>query len=329
MKIALPLLIIIFVTDLIVPFGIALGLLYSVCIFLTIRESRRSIILLTVLVTICTLIKFAVYFDLETEYYFIWNRVITVLTLWITAIIAVRFRILQDRQRLVAEIQRNAKETEQFIYIASHDLSEPLRTVKGMAKLLENRYGAVLGKEGMEFVHYIDNSTERMNSLIVSLLEYGRLGKKSRLETVNLQTVLDEVRQDLLIIANETGAVITASKLPQVKGYHDELRVLFQNLITNAIRFQKPGTPPKIAISAKYDHEQWRFTVSDNGIGIPEDQLEKIFTIFKRLHGREEYEGTGIGLAHCKKIVELHHGKIWATSAPGKGSTFYFTIPNQ
>ncbi len=310
------------------PFGVALGLLYCVCIFLTIRESRKKILLVAVLATLCTLIKLAVYFDIETEYYVLWNRAITILTLWLTTIIAIRFRLLHDRQRLVAEIERNAKETEQFIYIASHDLSEPLRTVKGMAKLLETRYAEVLGSEGKQFLDYIDNSTDRMNSLIVSLLEYGRLGKKSRLETVDLQKVLGEVTQDLLLIIEETGAAISSSKLPLVKGYHDELRVLFQNLITNAIRFRKPGSTPQITISAEHIPEGWQFSVSDNGIGIPQDQLEKIFTIFKRLHSRDEYEGTGIGLAHCRKIVELHHGKIWAKSAAGKGSTFYFTIPN-
>jgi light-regulated signal transduction histidine kinase (bacteriophytochrome) len=314
--------------DLLMPLGIALGLLYTICIFLVVKESRRRIVMVTVLASFCTILKYIVHYNEQTEYFFLVNRLITILTLGITAVVAIRYRLLQDRQKLINEIERKNKEAEQFIYIVSHDLNEPIRTVKSMVQLLEKRNADQLDDDGKKFLHFINNSTERMQSLLLSLLDYGRLGRNSVMKKTDCNVVVAEVLEDLSQLLDETGSRVIADKLPVITAYPSELRLLFQNLIANAAKFRKEGIPPEIRIQSQETPEgAWLFSVADNGIGINKANSDKIFTIFKKLHAREEYEGTGIGLAHCRKIVEMHHGKIWVKSKPGIGSTFYFTIP--
>ncbi|PCJ81867.1 MAG: hypothetical protein COA57_13795 [Flavobacteriales bacterium] len=226
------------------------------------------------------------------------------------------------------ERERQNKELEQFAYIASHDLQEPLRTVTGLVELLQQEYKGQLDENADRHIQYITESISRMDQLVKGLLGFSRIGRERTLSEVNCNTVIKAVINDADHLIKETGTHITYSKLPSIIASEIELRQLFQNLIHNAIKFRKKDAAPKIEISAIKKVDIWEFAIKDNGIGIDQKNHDKIFMIFKCLHTRGQYKGTGIGLANCKKIIELHDGKIWLDSEPDKGSTFYFTIPN-
>lgn len=224
------------------------------------------------------------------------------------------------------ELERKNKELEQFAYVASHDLQEPLRTISSFVGLFEQQYKGKLDEKADKYLTYIVQSSSRMKVLITDLLEYSRIGSKKELVTVDCNVVLKQVLDDLSVAIAETHAHVTSGELPVITGYATEIKQLFQNLIFNAIKFRKKNVNPWITISAKRDGEFWKFEFSDNGIGIAPEHHNRIFIIFQRLHTRNEYPGSGIGLSHCKKIVELHKGRIWLESEPGQGTTFYFTI---
>jgi PAS domain S-box-containing protein len=224
------------------------------------------------------------------------------------------------------ELTRSNKDLEQFAYVTSHDLQEPLRMIAGYTQLLQQRYKDKLDEDANQFIFYTVDGVMRMQNLINDLLTYSRLGTSSEaLEPVDCNAVLDEVLATLQMTIEENGAVIKYRPLPNIRADRTQLLQLFQNLIGNAIKFRS-DKPPIISITAKPQDKQWLFSVSDNGIGIEPQYLERIFVIFQRLHTRDKYPGTGIGLAICKKIVERHGGRIWAESQLGKGSTFHFII---
>ncbi len=225
------------------------------------------------------------------------------------------------------QLEIKNKELEHFAYVASHDLQEPLRTTTSFVNLLREQYQGKLDERADKYLNFISDSSGRMKVLITDMLDYSRIGNKKELQQVECNTVVNQVLQDLAVVLNETGAIINVDTLPVLSGYQTELKQLFQNLVTNAIKFRKKDTVPEVSISARRDKTCWTFAVSDNGIGIEKNHKDRIFIIFQRLHTRSEYEGTGIGLAHCKKIVGLHGGDIWIESTPGEGSIFYFTIP--
>lgn len=218
-------------------------------------------------------------------------------------------------------------ELNQFAYIASHDLQEPLNTVKSVISILEDTYKDQLDETAADLFGYISDATGRMSSLIKGLLDYGRLGQQSEQEETDLNQILNEVVADMQSRIKSNNATVKIGKLPTIYAFQTEIRLLFQNLISNGIKFQKTDTAPLITINATRKKNEWVYSVSDNGIGIPEKYMDKLFMIFKRLPTEQEYEGTGIGLAHCKKVVNLHEGEIWVESTEGKGSTFYFTLP--
>jgi signal transduction histidine kinase len=224
------------------------------------------------------------------------------------------------------EYEEKNKELEQFVYIASHDLHEPLRTTSGFVELLQKQYKGKLDEKADGYLSYIMQGTQRMKTLINDLLDYSRIGNNKELEQVDCNTVLQEVLSDLGTVLEETSARITWEPLPVIDGHPTAIKQLFQNLVTNGIKFRQGDIIPYIRVTAETAGEYWRFSFTDNGIGIDKQHRDKIFVIFQRLHTRKEYEGTGIGLAHCKKIVELHKGNIWVDSMPGEGSTFRFTI---
>ncbi|MEO5562483.1 MAG: two-component regulator propeller domain-containing protein, partial [Chitinophagaceae bacterium] len=224
------------------------------------------------------------------------------------------------------ELERKNKELEQFAYVASHDLQEPLRTTSTSAELFERQYKGKLDERADKYLSFIMQSTDRMRVLIGDLLEYSRIGRKKELKEVDCKEIVQAVTDDLGTAIDEAGAIINVGELPVLNGYSTEIKQLFQNLIINAVKFRKNGLAPEINISSEKIDGYWKFSVSDNGIGMDPQHSEKIFIIFQRLHTRSEYPGSGIGLSHCKKIAELHKGKIWVDSAPGQGSTFYFTI---
>jgi signal transduction histidine kinase len=237
--------------------------------------------------------------------------------------------ITRSRNRLKdqsIELESRNEELEQFAYVTSHDLQEPLRTISNFSSLLSERYGDQLDELGNKSLCFIDQAASRLQQLVVGLLEYSRVGKQGAKELVDCNVVVDEVLRDLAIAIKESETNVQVATLPTVQGYKVELRLLFQNLIDNAIKFKNPDVSPIVRVSASEQANFWLFSVEDNGIGIAPEFHHRIFQIFQRLHHRHEYSGTGIGLAHCKKIVELHGGGIWVESEVGRGATFYFTL---
>ncbi|MBM4050394.1 MAG: PAS domain S-box protein, partial [Planctomycetes bacterium] len=225
------------------------------------------------------------------------------------------------------ELQRSNEELERFAYVASHDLQEPLRAVASYVQLLERRCKGKLDAEAEDFITLAREAAERMRKMINDLLAYSRLGTEGRVfKPTRCSVVMDYVLVNLRAAIQESGAVITYDALPTVMGDAFQLAQLLQNLLGNAIKFRR-DEPPRVHVSAERRGDEWVFAVRDNGIGIDPEFFDRIFVIFQRLHTREEYPGTGIGLAVCKKIVERHGGRIWVDAAPGNGSVFYFTLP--
>jgi PAS domain S-box-containing protein len=237
-------------------------------------------------------------------------------------------KLAEDQKRLYIEkLEQQNMELEQFTYIASHDLQEPLRSISSLAELLVEQYTGKLDEHADNYFKFILQSSNRMSQLIKSLLDYSRIGAKEKLpEKVDVNTIIETVKADLRKSIQDSNARITVKDLPVIVAYPMELTLLFQNLLSNAIKFKKADQSPRINISACKIDAGWLFSFCDNGIGLEDRFREKIFEIFQRLHSKQVYEGTGIGLAHCRKIVTMHNGKIWVESAPGKGSQFYFTI---
>lgn len=225
------------------------------------------------------------------------------------------------------QLQNKNKELEQFIYVASHDLQEPLRTITSFSELLLVKYKDQFDETGKKSLRFILEATGRMSQLIKGLLDYGRLGNSNEVEEIDCNMLIGELKNDLAVTLKDSNTQVEFNTLPVIRGYKVELRLLFQNLISNAMKFRKADVIPKIEINSISKKDEVVFGIKDNGIGIAKEHQERIFEIFQRLHNRTEYEGTGIGLAHCRKIVELHGGRIWVESEMGNGSSFYFTIP--
>ena len=226
------------------------------------------------------------------------------------------------------ELARSNSELQQFAYVASHDLQEPLRMIGSYTQLLERRYGDKLDADAREFMGFIVDGATRMKQLIEDLLAYSRVGTRGKeLKRIPAQDALDRALVNLRLAIESSGAQVTRDPLPEVLADDTQLTQLFQNLVGNAIKFKKPEEPIRVHVGVSDGGAEWRFSVSDNGIGIEAQYYQRIFMVFQRLHTRDEYPGTGIGLAICKKVVDRHRGRIWVESAPGKGSTFHFTLP--
>jgi PAS domain S-box-containing protein len=241
--------------------------------------------------------------------------------------IAERRIIDENLRRTAEELARSNRDLEQFAYVASHDLQEPLRAVSGYIQLLQQRYAGKLDDKASQYIDGAVDGAVRMQKLITDLLTFSRVGTRGRtLEWTDLSKVLDSTLENLKVGIQEANAKIANDPLPKLKVDPTQIAQLFQNLIGNAIKFRSKQTP-EIHIGAKKRQDSWLFSIQDNGIGIDPLYTERIFMIFQRLHTRRRYPGTGIGLALCKKIIERHGGKIWVKSSPEKGSTFYFTLP--
>lgn len=217
------------------------------------------------------------------------------------------------------------------MYIASHDLQEPLRTTLSLVTMLKEEMddAGKLNENEMLYIDGIVKMTIRMQSIVKDLMDYARLGKDRVLKKINCSAIMSTVQEDLQASIRESNAEIHVDILPEIMAYPTEIKLLFQNLIGNAIKYRKKDQAPVIHVSAERKCNTWKFSILDNGIGIDEKHIKKVFMLFQRLHTRDKYEGNGIGLAHCKKIVELHSGNIWVESVPGEGSIFYFTISDK
>ncbi len=226
----------------------------------------------------------------------------------------------------IKQLELSNKELEHFAYIASHDLREPLRMITSFLQLLERRYNDKLDQDANEFIGFAVDGAKRLDHMINDLLLYSKITSQNReITPVNLENVLEEVLTNLKVPIEENKAMIAYDTLPIINGDEQLFVRLFQNLIGNAIKYRSQEHP-NIHISGVKEKNQYLISIKDNGIGISPDHLEQIFTIFKRLHTHDEYEGTGIGLAIAQKIVNQQGGQIWAESEPGKGTTFYFTL---
>jgi len=235
----------------------------------------------------------------------------------------------EELEQKSQELARSNIDLQQFAYAASHDLQAPLRGVEGFVNLFSRRYKGKLDTKADEFIEFIIDGVKRMQVLIKDLLEYSQIGAKEiHWKPMESELAVTQALANLKTAIEESSAIVTYETLPRIIGDSSQISSLFQNLIGNAIKYRKEE-PPKIHISAERKGDKWLFSVNDNGIGIDPNNSDRIFVVFQRLHTREEYEGTGIGLAICKRIVERHKGNIWIESEPGKGSTFYFTIPDQ
>ncbi|MGW3503421.1 sensor histidine kinase [Streptomyces globisporus] len=239
----------------------------------------------------------------------------------------------QKREGLLAdqtqELRRSNSELEQFAYVASHDLQEPLRKVASFCQLLEKRYGTELDDRGKQYIAFAVDGAKRMQVLINDLLTFSRVGRVHEgWKPVDLGRSLDRALGNLAAAVEESGAVVERpEELPELVGDATALTMVWQNLVGNAVKFRHPGRPPRITVDCEREDQNWHLTVSDNGIGIAPEFADKVFVIFQRLHARDEYDGTGIGLALCRKIIEFHGGRIWLEPEPGEGTRIHFTLP--
>jgi signal transduction histidine kinase len=233
-----------------------------------------------------------------------------------------------DLEQREAELRRSNADLEQFAYVASHDLQEPLRKVASFCQMLQRRYADALDDRAQQYIGFAVDGATRMQRLINDLLTFSRIGRVyDGKQAVDLNEVVDRVEDSLAVSIGETGARIVRPKLPTVAGDVTLLTMLWQNLLGNAIKFRRPGEPPRVEITATETDDGWTFAVSDNGIGIDPEFADKIFVIFQRLHPRDRYEGTGIGLAVCKKVIEHHGGEIELDPSYGEGARLVFTLP--
>jgi PAS domain S-box-containing protein len=234
---------------------------------------------------------------------------------------------IAPRNQVEAELRRSNEELERFAYVVSHDLQEPLRTVSSYVQLLSRRYGSQLDADAVDFIDFAVGGVRRMQQLIADLLTFSRVGTRGApLVPTGMQGVFENTLASLRAALDESNATVTADPLPTVVADAGQLAQLLTNLLGNALKF-RGDQPPFVHVGAQRAGRMWTITVQDNGIGIDPEYFERIFVIFQRLHGREEYPGTGVGLAICKRIVERHGGRIWVESTPAHGARFSFTLP--
>lgn len=326
-KLSLTVLVSIFILDLLVPLGVAIGILYIISVVVVLHEHKKTVVFIGGLSSFLTILIPLVTHTPETTWMAYVNRGISLVGIWATVFVVIKYEIQQSIEKQNRQLRQQNEQLEHFAYIASHDLNEPLRTITSFVDIIIEEYEDKLDEDAHEYFDFIKKAAKRMRGLVSGLLKYSRIGKSDIFRPVELNRVIAEIKEDISLSMTEKKATIICEELPVVHGLDTELRQLFQNLFTNALKFSKKKENPIIKVSVKEHKTNWQFCVTDNGIGISPDMQQKIFNIFTKLHLPSEYEGQGIGLAFCKKIVELHQGEIWVESALGQGSQFYFTIP--
>ncbi len=335
----------IFIFDLLTPLGIAAAVPYAAVILVSLwLPKNQHTIIAGIGVSSLTILGILLSPRGEKPAVFLTNRLLSLIVIWIAVIFVSKYKhslevireyadalnqANMDLQKNAQELKRSNAELEQFAYVASHDLQEPLRMVSSFTQLLAKRYKDKIDSDANDFISYAVEGANRMQRLINDLLNYSRIQTKGKtFEETSCSEILGQVRANLQVAIEKSSALITNDFLPTVNADPVQMTQLFQNLIDNAIKFSGE-LPPRIHISAEKKDNEWVFSVCDKGIGIEPQFNEHIFVIFQRLHDREKYPGTGIGLAVCKRIVERHGGRIWVESEMGKGTTFYFTIPTR
>lgn len=234
---------------------------------------------------------------------------------------------MESKKEKMEELKRSNQELEQFAYIASHDLQAPLRTITNYLQLLDKRCHDQIDEKGAKYIAHSIEACKRMHDLIQDLLNYSRAGRRENtFAAIEAESLINSVMTRMKSLLRENEAQITYDSLPTIMGNENQLIQLLQNLFENAIKYRS-DTPPRLHLKAERQAQEWVFSVSDNGIGIDPEFHERIFVVFQRLHAKDEFSGTGIGLAICKKIVEYHSGRIWVESQLSQGATFYFTLP--
>lgn len=329
----------IFSLDISLPLGIATGIMYVVIVLMSWNLNRKGqAYWYALLVTFCISLGYFLSPDGVLGSISLINRAMSTIVVWIVAALIDKVKkselelttsnlLLEKR---VAErtksLQEKNEEMGRIVYITSHDLQEPLRTTRGMIDIFIEDFQQKLDAKSERYLTMINSSVGRMSALVTSLLDYSRIGQKKKLSKVDLNVVINGVIQSLEGSITQAKGTVKVAEMPTVYGYETDLALLFQNLISNAIKFRKPGVDPVVEIEASEERDQWNFEVKDNGIGIEVEHRSEIFKIFTRLHLKQEFEGTGIGLAHCKKIVELHDGDISVVPSTTFGSIFKFSL---
>ena len=233
----------------------------------------------------------------------------------------------ENLKKQARELSISNAELEQFAFVASHDLQEPLRMVTSFLGQIEKKYSPIIDGRGKQYINFATDGAKRMRQIILDLLDFSKVGAlEDDLQEINVSKLIKEITALYRKQIEEMHAIVECGDLPMVNFYSTPLRQVFQNLISNGLKYYRPGTPPKLMISAEENPDHWQFSIKDNGIGIDEEYFDKIFIIFQRLHNNSQYSGTGMGLAITKKIIENMGGKIWLESEEGAGSTFHFTI---
>lgn len=236
-------------------------------------------------------------------------------------------RELKLRKQAMQELSRSNQELQQFAYVASHDLQSPLKTIENYLEVLQRRHGNDLDDDARRLIGVSTAAAGRMRTLINDLLDFSKAGSSTEFTAVDLNALVAEILDEQHDEIRAAGATVDVGALPTLTAHRTDLKQLFQNLISNGIKYRKPNAAPLLRIGAEERGDAFEFAVRDNGIGIEPQYFDRIFQVFQRLHGRGEYPGTGIGLATCKKVVEIYGGKIGVESRPGEGSTFFFTLP--
>ena len=236
---------------------------------------------------------------------------------------------LQFRQQAVQELSRSNQELQQFAYVASHDLQSPLKTIVNYLTLLETKYGEQLDVDGRKLIDTSTAAAGRMRTLINDLLDFSRVGSVAEFDSVNMNELIAEILEEHQDDVKKANATVDVGSLPTLMAHRTDLKQVFQNLITNGLKYRHPDAATRLSIYATDEGSAFCFAVADNGIGIAPQHYERVFQIFQRLHGRNDYPGTGIGLATCKKVIDIYGGRIWLDSTPGVGTTFYLTIPKK
>jgi light-regulated signal transduction histidine kinase (bacteriophytochrome) len=325
MKTALFFIVVIFIIDLIVPLGVAIGVLYVVALIFVADKGNKIIFRFAFLCTGLAALKFLYFHTKDTTWMVYANRIISILSIWVVAVLSSRLSLYEEIAKSSRVIQNKNKDIESFIFTASHDLNEPIKNIENLLILMREDFINKTEERTEIYMGLMMELINKMKSINQFLLEFSRIGKYGKIEEVDFNELMQEVLQKLHLLIVESKASIRFVNLPKILGYKNEIKTLFINLISNSIQYRKENIDPIIMIDTKKKGNYWVFNVSDNGIGIREKDKEKVLKIFRR-SAKYKHSSLGVGLAVCAKIVDLHQGEIWIESKEGEGTSVVFTL---